>query len=249
MSALFGKRPITITAELVRALGANHAIVLQQVAWWSIESRKANDGWIVMTMKNLSASTGLSPDAVRRSLKRLRDDGYIQAEGDERQVLAFSITDKAWGIAAAESPQSLVRNRRSAAAESPQMEPRTTSREDGENKTEDARAANDDGFDEFWAQYPARRGKKIGKADALVAWRKLKPEERRLASSAVVNYAASCNTDGDLAKDAHRWLKGRLFEDWQTAAERPMTAAERFIAKAHAQEEAERAAVTEIEEW
>lgn len=70
-------------------------------------------------------------------------------------------------------------------------------------------------FDEhFWPVYPARDGKKVGKAKALAEWSKLSIEDQRAAVKGARNYAAS----GWRPKDAERWLRDRCFDEWQTPA-------------------------------
>lgn len=76
---------------------------------------------------------------------------------------------------------------------------------------------DDRGFDAFWEAYPRRNGKKLGRGDALKQWRRLKAPERDAAMVGVGHYAAAC-LDGQLAKDAFRWLRDRCWEDWQTPA-------------------------------
>jgi hypothetical protein len=72
----------------------------------------------------------------------------------------------------------------------------------------------DDGFDAFWGVYPPRHGKKVDKRKAHDQWLRLKPPDRERAMVAVRHYAAA----DVLAKDAHRWLRDRCFDDWQTPA-------------------------------
>ncbi|WP_370325276.1 hypothetical protein [Euzebya sp.] len=73
----------------------------------------------------------------------------------------------------------------------------------------------------FWPVYPARNGKKVGKANALIEWRKLTIAERRRAVTGARNLASS----DQLPKDAERFLRrakgGRgdfPFDDWQEPA-------------------------------
>ena len=74
------------------------------------------------------------------------------------------------------------------------------------------RDLGDRGFDDFWSGYPSRRGRKVGKSKCLDRWRKLSLDDRRAAWRGAVNYAAEI---GDFAKDPERWLRDRLWEDWQ----------------------------------
>lgn len=74
-------------------------------------------------------------------------------------------------------------------------------------------------FAAFWKRYPPRSGKKLDKGKALTVWKRLTLAQRDRALIAVENYRAACDAEITLAKDAHRWLSGKAFEDWQTPAE------------------------------
>ena len=69
-------------------------------------------------------------------------------------------------------------------------------------------------FEDFWDAYPTRHGKKIGKAKAETAWKKLTDAQRTSAMTAVSNYRHACDADLTLAKDAERWLRGTCYYDW-----------------------------------
>lgn len=95
----------------------------------------------------------------------------------------------------------------------------------GEERTEPLPSTDVDDavetFEKFWQVYPARNGKKIGKSNALIEWRKLTLDERRRAYRGAKNLAAS----DTLPKDAERFLRrakgGRgdfPFDDWQDAS-------------------------------
>lgn len=80
----------------------------------------------------------------------------------------------------------------------------------------------DDRFDEFWQTYPARNGKKVGKANTRLEWVKLNAEQRQRAIDGARNLAAS----DQMPKDPERFLrrpkggKGDWpFDDWQEAAQ------------------------------
>lgn|GEM_PF-1749231 len=77
-----------------------------------------------------------------------------------------------------------------------------------------------DDFEAFWLNYPKRNGKRLGKAQALVQWRRMKPSERFQALTAVTNYFEACEA-GTLAKDAERWLRDKRWVDWLEPAEIP----------------------------
>jgi hypothetical protein len=74
-------------------------------------------------------------------------------------------------------------------------------------------------FQKLWEAYPARKGKKIGKPEALAAFKKIKPADIPLVMLAVVELAKS----DQLPKDCHRWLQKDHWREWlpQQPAERP----------------------------
>lgn len=67
-------------------------------------------------------------------------------------------------------------------------------------------------FELFWSAYPARRGKKVGKQDALREFQRLKLQEPDIQKlmKAVRHYAAS----DEYPKDASRFLKNDYWRDW-----------------------------------
>lgn len=94
--------------------------------------------------------------------------------------------------------------------------------EDGESDAEDPSDDAASSFEQFWQVYPARGGRKAGRGNALIEWRKLSLENRRRAYRGAVNLAAS----DELPKDAERFLrrpkggKGDYpFDDWQQVPE------------------------------
>jgi hypothetical protein len=67
-------------------------------------------------------------------------------------------------------------------------------------------------FTVFWRNYPARHGRKVGKAQ-VKAWlaKNLKPDEYQPMLKAVRNYADNC---GDYARDPIRFVKDHWWADW-----------------------------------
>lgn len=70
-------------------------------------------------------------------------------------------------------------------------------------------------FATFWERYPSRRGTKRGRGAALTQWLRLSAERREVILRAVDNFAAFCDHTGEYPPDAHRWLKGDLWDDWR----------------------------------
>lgn len=69
-------------------------------------------------------------------------------------------------------------------------------------------------FEDFWAAYPRRNGRRVGKKAAEAKWAKLAETERGRAMTAVLNYAAAVEAEKTIAKDAQRFLASGYFEDW-----------------------------------
>lgn len=65
-------------------------------------------------------------------------------------------------------------------------------------------------FDIFWSLYPTRRGKKIGKAEAEIAFSILSPADQEAVLVAVKNYAAS----DTLPKDPVRFIRKDYWREW-----------------------------------
>lgn len=76
-------------------------------------------------------------------------------------------------------------------------------------------------FLSFWAEYPARRDRKVGKAEAFREWKKLSPDPeliQKIMTSLKTekeNREAAIGADKFFADppDAFRWLKNRRWED------------------------------------
>jgi hypothetical protein len=73
-------------------------------------------------------------------------------------------------------------------------------------------------FEGFWKIYPERNSKKLYKAKAVRAFKRLSKTKRDRALVAVGHYRNACDQNLTLAKDAFRWLGDEAFEDWQTPA-------------------------------
>ena len=90
---------------------------------------------------------------------------------------------------------------------------------EGKGETPPSAAAQiDPVFENFWQTYPSRRGKKLEKQKAVTAFQRLSEAERGRAVIGVSHYRATCDK-GELAKDAHRWLRDHCFDEWQKPAD------------------------------
>lgn len=97
-------------------------------------------------------------------------------------------------------------------------EPRTEPSEPKPKPREGSQAKLLDDFEDLWKTYPARDGKKLYKSKASAVWDHLTRSQRRDALAAVGNYAIACTAGITRAKDPHRWLTDRCFDDWLTPA-------------------------------
>lgn len=73
-----------------------------------------------------------------------------------------------------------------------------------------------DGFAAFWQAYPARDGRKVGKAKSEAYWRKLTEADRCAVLTGAKVYASERGGPGQVSpKDPERWLRDRCWVDFQ----------------------------------
>ncbi|MBF0260264.1 MAG: hypothetical protein HQL97_00330 [Magnetococcales bacterium] len=70
-------------------------------------------------------------------------------------------------------------------------------------------------FDQFWAVYPDRGGKKVGKQAARILFLKLTDEEQAQIIPATKAYAKYCKDQERTPRDAQRFIKGGDGEPWR----------------------------------
>ena len=75
-----------------------------------------------------------------------------------------------------------------------------------------------DAFGAWWETYPKRNGKRLGRSTCETLWSKLSPDNQLLAAAGTRHYATACDTGLTIAKDPERFLKGRVWVDWQEPA-------------------------------
>lgn len=91
-------------------------------------------------------------------------------------------------------------------------------------------------FSEFWNLYPKRKGKRLGKPEAVSYFKNnVKPSDQESLLIAVKNYADSSDSKNGYAKDAHRWL--RDWQQWLTPEEVVNPNETDFTAKMRAKEQ------------
>ncbi len=172
----------------------------------------------------LAHEARLSRRHVVRIIKRLVQVGELEKGAGPRRtnIYTFPVRDPLMSSASSTGdiyrdrgdipalPEvSQLRHSEGVAVVSPELE--RTETYGANNRTSRGLFAEEGSFEEFWAKYPARRGRKVGKATAAKVWSRLAERDRSDALTAVGNYAAEV---GGYAKDAHRWLRDRIFEEY-----------------------------------
>lgn len=69
-------------------------------------------------------------------------------------------------------------------------------------------------FDDFWAVYPARHGRKIGKKVSEKLFERLTSDQKKVIIIAVRHYIENLETTGLYAKDPERFLRNNVWEEW-----------------------------------
>lgn len=81
---------------------------------------------------------------------------------------------------------------------------------------------NPEPFDAFWANYPARNRRKLGKAQCKEFYRQMSEQDQIDCVQAAKNYAKACIQTGDefvpLPRDPIRFLRNRWWRDWLSEA-------------------------------
>lgn len=160
--------------------------------------------------------TELSLRTVRRSLKDLEESGLIVVQrrrwedsGKQRwSTYTLMLEGPSVTVAPGIPPEP-------SATESPSPSVTVAPEEPPPNEPSPKELTPGLSFDAFWDLYPRRGGRRVGKKQAQKVWDRMKPPQRERATTAVVNYAAECN---GYPKDAHRWLRDELYEEYLEAA-------------------------------
>lgn len=217
------------------------AMLLAQITWWmGKDTRSGKDrcshvhgghSWLVAADDEWDEEMGFSARQVKRAKRRLIELGFIEVKTlvddgvrcshirrltpvDEPSTIGpkphFDISDNprpSAGFGPVQEPV-LARSHAGANASS-------SSRESGERTTT---SPDGDTFAAFWEAYPLRNGKRIGRADAEKVWARMTPDDRQAAMVGAGHLATAVRLTITLAPDAHRWLRGRRWEEWQTPA-------------------------------
>lgn len=199
----------------------------------------------------------LTDKQIRTTLKKLEDEGLIVTgnynENKYDRTLWYSVTAKGEAImngektpeneeiALSESekttcPDTKIHFTKRANENARQGEPIPNINTDintDRNQIEHETRAREDGFAEFWSQYP----RKEGKAKAEAAWRRLKPSEATradiMAALSRAKMTPQWSDDGGrYIPHASTWLNGRRWEDEPVQACKPVSELDRMLAEA-----------------
>lgn len=181
-------------------------------------------------IESLAAKCRMSPRAVQDNIYRLQESGELGVEvrasqfGTNRYVINMSDADSAlanYGDADSREPVTQIRD------DNLRLNHKESSVQPSGTKT-NTRAVEEE-FNPFWKTYPPdAKGKRPEKQLAIKQWIKLSPQDRERALVGAKHYAAA-HPDGAYVKYAHRWLRDRTFESWQTPARAsPNGAPDRF---------------------
>ena len=226
MSLLFKFRPLVISPQLAERIGLNEAIVLQQLKYWlnETESGLDHDGqrWVYNTVDQWQKQFPFwSVDTVKRALKSLQLQGIIFAE-----QLAKSKHDRTYHYAINYQSSALFeqgnlpcseggRLPSSMGAGCPVLHTEITTKTTAETSLVNPL----EGFDHFWKLYP----RKVGKAAAEKAWKKLKvtPELFTLIATALGRQSVSIDwlkSGGQYIPHPSTWLNDKRWQDEVTTA-------------------------------
>lgn len=243
--------------EVAAKYGVNCAVLLQNIWHW-VQKNEANgqncfDGkyWTYNSVRAFAQLFPyLSDKQIRSALKRLEDEGLIET-GDFNKnrydrTLWYSVTAKGRRvICGIELPEASDKTEKMTClfVETDLTKRQNQNSEKGGpipdintdintdiNHIENETRAREDGFDEFWTQYP----RKEGKAKAETAWKRLKPDE--VTRAEIMAALARSKTTPQWSEDGGRfiphaatWLNGRRWEDEPTVACTPMSNLERLM--------------------
>ena len=209
------------TLELLDTAGTGAvAFHLAGICWCS---HRLTDGRVPDSALSLISSQSHTPPSV---IEALVDAGHWERHPDGRAWQITGYLDWQESRATVEAKREREREKKRKQRESPDPSPQVspgdspTSPAATENRGQSpelltlAAAPADDGFEDFWTLYPPRDGKKAEKRKAATEWSRMDRTERAAAMIAVKNYADS----GWKPKDAWRWLRDGVYEDWQTPA-------------------------------
>lgn len=219
------------------------AMLWSQITWWFQPDQRDGlprtthlvdrfgETWMYCTDGAMAQETGMSADQVYRARRSLIRRGLLDSRASTVNGQKVTLLRPIPGLveddpgAVCEEDHDLPDHSaesRDPAAESRNQETAESRKlplmDHGRSSGKPARGADPESerrFEEhFWPVYPDRNGKKLDKRKALDQWNRLSLDDQRAAVKGARHYADS----GQLPKDAHRWLRDRCWEEWQTPA-------------------------------
>ncbi|MEG0241679.1 MAG: hypothetical protein RR726_04480 [Pseudomonas sp.] len=231
MSLLFKFRPLVINPQLAERIGLNEAIVLQQLKYWlnETESGVDHDGrrWVYNTVEQWQKQFPFwSQETVKRALSSLQKQGLVlveklaKAQHDHTNHYAINYQSDVLFDQVNLTQSDQVNLTSSGGSDCPVLHTEITTKTTAE--TSSSVLANPlEGFDRFWKLYP----RKVGKAPAEKAWKKLKvtPELLDLIANALARQSVSIDwlkSGGQYIPHPSKWLNEKRWED-ETATGKP----------------------------
>lgn len=224
MSILFRFRPLVINPQLAERIGLNEAIVLQQLKYWlnETESGVDHDGrrWVYNTVEQWQKQFPFwSQETVKRALSSLQKQGLVlveklaKAQHDHTNHYAINYQSDALFDQVNLTQSDQVNLTSSGGSDCPVLHTEITTK----TTTEISAGVSADpmeGFDQFWKLYPNGKGKQ----EAVLAWKKLKPDAdlRQTLFAALANHSLSrdwTKDDGQYVPMASTWLNKKRYLD------------------------------------
>lgn len=239
MTLLIEEHPLMVLPGLAKAIGLNEAIVLQQIHYWTRENRHVIDGyswtyntveewqkqfpfWSNATIRRAVDSLVDAGLLLKRKLSQNRFDNTLWYAIDRSKLPRKASNDR---IAQNEQIDLLISTDRIAQDEQvrfAQNEQITSTENTKTNPMSGKPDGAEETFDQFWQQYP----NKVAKANALKAWRKIKPDASLLAK--ILKGLSVAKASEGWVKDGGRfvphpatWLNGKRWEDEAVSGEAP----------------------------
>lgn len=227
MSLLFKFRPLVINPQLAERIGLNEAIVLQQIKYWLSETDSGieHDGrrWIYNTVEQWQKQFPFwSADTVKRALTSLQKQGLVlveklaKAQRDHTNHYAINYQSPALIEEGNLHQSEQGKLPSSDGADCPVLHTEITTKTTTETSM-GVSVGPTEGFDQFWKLYP----RKVGKAPAEKAWKKLKvtPELFALIANALARQSVSIDwlkSGGQYIPHPSKWLNEKRWEDETT---------------------------------
>lgn len=175
--------------EVAKEYGVNAAIILSNIAFWVVKNEANGENYHIgyyWTHNSVSAFNELfpylTPYQIRSAIKTLVDEGIVLVNNfseDRRDRSSwYTLTEK--GKCICNFPPMHLAKSSNASADSGKCNSSniyiintTTDSKPDINADTEAQKTTDETFEEFWAAYPRKDGKKV----ARQKWNRLKPDE------------------------------------------------------------------------